>query len=33
MDYDLTEKQKEGLDFSRSLYIVEDDKKGDLVTK
>ena len=33
IDYNLTEKQKKGKDFSRSLYIVEDVKKGDLITE
>jgi len=33
VDYNLTEKQKKGRDFSRSLYVVEDVKKGDLITK
>ena len=31
VDYSLTEKQKKGRDFSRSLYIVENVKKGELV--
>ena len=31
--YDLTKKQLEGKYFSRSLYIVKDVKKGDMVTK
>ncbi|QQS49719.1 MAG: pseudaminic acid synthase [Bacteroidota bacterium] len=30
VDYELTQKQKRGRSFSRSLYIVEDIKKGDL---
>lgn len=30
--YELTEKQKKGKDFSRSLYAVEDLKKGDVIT-
>jgi len=33
INYDLTEKQIKGRDFSRSLYIVEDVKKGDVVTE
>jgi pseudaminic acid synthase len=33
IDYNLTEKQIKGKDFSRSLYIVEDVKDGDLVTE
>ena len=33
IDYNLTEKQKKGKDFSRSLYIVEDVKKGEKITK
>ena len=33
INYNLTEKQKKGKDFSRSLYIVEDVKKGDLITE
>ena len=32
VDYTLTEKQKQGRNFSRSLYIANDVKKGDLVT-
>jgi pseudaminic acid synthase len=32
VDYNLTEKQKKGREFSRSLYIVEDVKVGDVVT-
>lgn len=32
VDYTLTEKQQKGKDFSRSLYIVEDVKAGDIVT-
>lgn len=31
--YELTEKQKKGKDFSRSLYVVEDLKKGELITE
>ena len=33
VNYNLTEKQLKGKDFSRSLYVVEDMKKGDLITK
>lgn len=32
VDYTLTPKQVKGMDFSRSLYIVEDIKKGEIVT-
>ncbi|MGW1455560.1 pseudaminic acid synthase [Salegentibacter agarivorans] len=32
IDYKLTEKQKRGRDFSRSLYVVEDIKEGDVLT-
>ena len=32
VDYKLTEKQKKGRDFSRSLYVVEDIKKGEIIT-
>lgn len=32
IDYNLTEKQKKGKDFSRSLYIVEDIKEGEILT-
>lgn len=32
VDYNLTEKQKKGRDFSRSLYVVEDIKSGDKLT-
>jgi pseudaminic acid synthase len=32
IDYDLTAKQKKGKDFSRSLYVVEDMKPGDLIS-
>jgi pseudaminic acid synthase len=31
IDFELTEKQKAGRDFSRSLYIVENIKKGDTI--
>lgn len=33
VEYHLTEKQKKGKDFSRSLYVVEDMKKGDTITE
>ncbi len=33
VDYVLTEKQAKGKDFSRSLYVVEDIKEGDLITE
>lgn len=33
IDYTLTDKQKKGRDFSRSLYIVEDIKKGEMITE
>lgn len=33
VDYTLTEKQFKGKDFSRSLYVVEDMKEGDVITK
>jgi pseudaminic acid synthase len=32
VDYSLTEKQKKGKDFSRSLYVVNDIKKGEEIT-
>jgi pseudaminic acid synthase len=32
VDYKLTEKQKKGKDFSRSLYVVQDIKKGEIFT-
>lgn len=32
VDYTLTEKQKKGRDFSRSLYVVEDIKAGEKIT-
>jgi pseudaminic acid synthase len=32
IDYNLTEKQKKGKDFSRSLYIVEDIEKDEILT-
>jgi pseudaminic acid synthase len=32
VDYHLTEKQIKGKDFSRSLYVVKDLKKGDVIT-
>ena len=33
INYQLTEKQKKGRDFSRSLYVVKDIKKGEEVTE
>jgi pseudaminic acid synthase len=33
VDYKLTTKQEKGKDFSRSLYIVEDSLKGDIITE
>ncbi|KVV13963.1 pseudaminic acid synthase [Flavobacterium sp. TAB 87] len=33
VDYTLTDKQIKGKDFSRSLYVVEDIKAGDIITK
>ena len=33
VSYDLTEKQKKGKDFSRSLYVVENMKTGELITE
>lgn len=33
VDYTLTEKQAKGKDFSRSLYVVEDIKVGDIITE
>jgi pseudaminic acid synthase len=33
VDYTLTEKQIKGKDFSRSLYVVEDIKKGEEITE
>jgi len=33
VDYQLTEKQAKGRDFSRSLYVVKDMKKGDVITE
>lgn len=33
IDYNLTEKQKKGRDFSRSLYVVENIKSGELITE
>ena len=33
IDYNLTDKQIEGKAFSRSLYVVNDIKKGELFTK
>ncbi len=31
--YELTEKQKKGKDFSRSLYVVKDIKKGEIISE
>lgn len=33
VDYQLTEKQAKGKDFSRSLYVVKDIKKGEVITE
>jgi len=33
VDYNLTEKQKKGRDFCRSLYVVEDIKGGEIITE
>ena len=33
VNYNLTEKQKKGRDFSRSLYVVEDLKAGEVITE
>lgn len=33
VDYNLTEKQKKGKDFSRSLYVVKDIKAGEFITE
>lgn len=33
VDYSLTEKQKKGRDFSRSLYVVKDIEAGEMVTE
>lgn len=33
VDYNLTEKQKKGRDFCRSLYVVDDLKAGDVLTE
>ena len=33
VSYELTDKQKKGKNFSRSLYVVKDMKKGELFTK
>lgn len=33
VDYNLTEKQEKGKDFSRSLYFVEDVNEGDILTE
>ena len=32
VDYNLTKKQTKGKDFSRSLYVIKDIKKGDILT-
>ena len=33
VSYELTEKQKKGRDFSRSLYVVKDIKKGEVISE
>lgn len=33
VSYELAEKQRKGRDFSRSLYVVKDIKKGEVITK
>jgi pseudaminic acid synthase len=33
VSYELTEKQKQGRDFSRSLYVVQDIRKGEVITE
>ncbi|WP_179009408.1 pseudaminic acid synthase [Winogradskyella forsetii] len=33
VDYNLTEKQKKGRDFSRSIYVVNDIKEGEILTE
>jgi pseudaminic acid synthase len=33
VDYNLTDKQKKGRDFSRSLYVVQNMKAGDMITE
>ena len=33
VDYEMTEKKKKSKQFSRSLFIVSDVKKGDVITK
>ena len=33
IDYNLTPKQIKGKDFSRSLYVVQNIKKGDVISK
>ncbi|UZJ65728.1 SAF domain-containing protein [Sphingobacterium sp. KU25419] len=33
VDYNLTEKQASGRNFSRSLYVVEDIKAGEIITE
>ena len=32
IDYGLTDKQKKGREFSRSLYVSEDVREGDVIT-
>ncbi len=33
VDYEMTEKKKKSRQFSRSLFVVEDVKEGDVLTK
>jgi len=33
IDYNLTDKQKKGKDFSRSIYVIQDIKEGEVITK
>ena len=33
VDYNLTDKQKKGKDFSRSIYVIKDMKEGEVITK
>jgi pseudaminic acid synthase len=33
VDYSLTKKQENGRDFSRSLYVIKDMKKGEIITR
>ncbi len=33
VDYTLTEKQRKGREFSRSLYVVEEIKAGDVISE